>query len=128
MMDVFEMIIEKLESGMKKQHDPAVALCYALMLGIITEMKEEFATDTNIGSKHDCSECSRRKWYQKGYADAEKKFAEGSKNDFCEWEEKKNMFIQNPHTGRKFSNEPSMKNIYCNTCGKKIKVVEPKWR
>lgn len=45
-------------------------------------------------------------------------------NDVCEWKNEKGMFIQNPHTGRKFSNEPSMKNVYCNTCGKKIKVVE----
>ena len=44
-------------------------------------------------------------------------------NDVCEWKNEKGMFIQNPHTGRKFSNEPSMKNVYCNTCGKKIKVV-----
>ena len=33
-------------------------------------------------------------------------------------------FIQNPHTKRLYSNEPSMQNIYCNTCGKKIKEVE----
>ena len=33
-------------------------------------------------------------------------------------------FIQNPHTKRLYSNEPSMQNVYCNTCGKKIKVVE----
>lgn len=45
-------------------------------------------------------------------------------NEVCEWKNEKGMFIQNPHTGRKFSNEPSMKNIYCNTCGKKIKVVD----
>jgi len=45
-------------------------------------------------------------------------------NDVCEWKLEEGMFIQNPHTGRKFSNEPSMKNVYCNTCGKKIKVVE----
>lgn len=41
----------------------------------------------------------------------------------CEWKQR-DMFIRNPHTGRIFSNEPSMKNCYCNTCGKKIKVVE----
>ena len=44
-------------------------------------------------------------------------------NGFCEWKSEKDMFIQNPHNGRMFSNEPSMKNIYCNTCGKKIKIV-----
>lgn len=41
----------------------------------------------------------------------------------CEWK-CKGGFIKNPHTNRIYSNEESMKNIYCNTCGKKIKVVE----
>ena len=45
--------------------------------------------------------------------------------DVCEWKSASGgEFIQNPHTKRLYSNEPSMKNIYCNTCGKKIKVVE----
>lgn len=45
----------------------------------------------------------------------------------CEWREIIGfdyMYIKNPHTNRLYSNEQSMKNIYCNTCGKKIKVVE----
>lgn len=45
-------------------------------------------------------------------------------DDVCEWKGKEKEFIQNPHTKRLYSNEPSMKNIYCITCGKKIKVVE----
>lgn len=46
-------------------------------------------------------------------------------DDVCEWKSVSDgEFIQNPHTKRLYSNEPSMKNIYCNTCGKKIKVVE----
>lgn len=49
--------------------------------------------------------------------------AEEYKNECCEWKSERDMFIQNPHTGRKFSNEPSMRNVYCNTCGKKIKVA-----
>lgn len=49
----------------------------------------------------------------------------GVSNDVCEWESVSDgEFIQNPHTKRLYSNEPSMKNVYCNTCGKKIKVVE----
>lgn len=45
-------------------------------------------------------------------------------DDCCEWQSVSDgEFIQNPHTKRLYSNEPSMKNIYCNTCGKKIKVV-----
>ncbi len=46
-------------------------------------------------------------------------------DDVCQWQSVSDgEFIQNPHTKRLYSNEPSMKNIYCNTCGKKIKVVD----
>lgn len=49
----------------------------------------------------------------------------GVSDDVCEWVSASDgEFIQNPHTKRLYSNEPSMKNVYCNTCGKKIKVVE----
>ena len=49
----------------------------------------------------------------------------GVSDDVCEWKlASDGEFIKNPHTKRLFSNEPSMKNVYCNTCGKKIKVVE----
>ena len=48
----------------------------------------------------------------------------GESDDVCEWKsESDGEFIRNPHTRRTFSNEPSMKNVYCNTCGKKIKIV-----
>ena len=48
----------------------------------------------------------------------------GVSDDVCEWKSVSNgEFIQNPHTKRLYSNEPSMRNVYCNTCGKKIKVV-----
>ena len=49
----------------------------------------------------------------------------GVSDDVCEWKlASDGEFIKNPHTKRLFSNEPSMQNVYCNTCGKKIKVVE----
>ena len=49
----------------------------------------------------------------------------GEADDVCEWKSASDgEFIQNPHTKRLYSNEPSMNNVYCNTCGKKIKVVE----
>ena len=51
-----------------------------------------------------------------------RKFEE-NKDDVCEWKGKEKEFIQNPHAKRLFSNEPSMQNVYCNTCGKKIKIV-----
>ena len=48
----------------------------------------------------------------------------GVSDDVCEWKSASDgKFIQNPHTKRLYSNEPSMQNVYCNTCGKKIKVV-----
>lgn len=50
---------------------------------------------------------------------------DGVADDVCEWKfASDGEFIQNPHTKRLYSNEPSMQNVYCNTCGKKIKVVE----
>ena len=49
----------------------------------------------------------------------------GVYDNVCEWKSiSDGEFIQNPHTKRLYSNEPSMQNVYCNTCGKKIKVVE----
>ena len=49
---------------------------------------------------------------------------EENKYDVCEWESVSDgEFIQNPHTKRLYSDEPSMKNVYCNTCGKKIRIV-----
>ena len=48
----------------------------------------------------------------------------GVSDDVCEWKSASDgEFIQNPHTKRLYSNEPSMQNVYYNTCGKKIKVV-----
>ena len=48
----------------------------------------------------------------------------GVSDDVCEWKlVSDGEFIKNPHTKRLYSNEPSMQNVYCNTCGKKIKIV-----
>ena len=48
----------------------------------------------------------------------------GASDDVCEWKSvSEGEFIQNPHTKRLYSNEASMKNVYCNTCGKKIRIV-----
>ena len=53
-----------------------------------------------------------------------RKYEENKADDVCEWKSGSDgEFIQNPHTKRLYSNEPSMQNVYCNTCGKKIKVV-----
>ena len=54
-----------------------------------------------------------------------RKCEENKADAVCEWKSASDgEFIQNPHTKRLYSNEPSMQNVYCNTCGKKIKVVE----
>lgn len=53
-----------------------------------------------------------------------RKYEENADDDVCEWKSvSEGEFIQNPHTKRLYSNEASMKNVYCNTCGKKIKIV-----
>ena len=81
----------------------------------ISKIQADLLESTNL-TKEDAWRFGFLCW-QNGYAKAE------YGNDVCEWKNEKGIFIQNPHTGRKFSNEPSMKNVYCNTCGKKIKVV-----
>ena len=100
MQEVFEKIIEKLEE----------------------EKMSYFLTIANTGDeKLDCA------YEQVG--DALDKAIEIVKqgdvyDDVCEWKSVSDgEFIQNPHTKRLYSNEPSMQNVYCNTCGKKIKIV-----
>lgn len=56
-----------------------------------------------------------------------RKYVENVSDDVCEWKESvgfDDIYIRNPHTNMLYSNKSIMKNIYCNTCGKKIKVVE----
>ena len=88
------------------------------------KIKERLKAEVNLYEQYDdfCS-IGRRTAYRDALSIVSEVEAEYG-NDVCEWKNEKGMFIQNPHTGRKFSNEPSMKNVYCNTCGKKIKVVE----
>ena len=70
MKEAFEKIIERLEESTN----------YTIMCGkhfttvnraieIVNQVAEEY-------KDRDCSKCSRRSWYQIGYADAEKKLAE----------------------------------------------------
>ena len=48
----------------------------------------------------------------------------GVADDVCKWKsESYGELIRNPHTNGLFSNEQSMHNVYCITCGKKIKIV-----
>lgn len=75
------------------------------------------------GATEHCKECNRLCNGSIDYYENYDVLAEKYNNDFCEWKSEKDIFIQNPHTGRRFSNEPSMRNVYCNTCGKKIRVA-----
>lgn len=72
----------------------------------------------------DCSQCSRRSWYQKGYADAEKKIAEKQNNNYCEWKKQDGFYLFKTSCGIKDADNDHYK--FCPYCGKKIKVVEPK--
>ena len=70
MKEFIEKLIGRLEEEKEAYSDTTY---YALGVGsaikIVNQLAEEYNTK-------DCSKCSRRSWYQKGYADAEKKFAE----------------------------------------------------
>ena len=45
--------------------------------------------------------------------------------DCCEWKGYGGeVVIVSPHTGVMFDNFPRIKNVYCNTCGKRIKIRE----
>lgn len=76
MKEAFDKIIERLEEQQEEYiedynrygdgEDYRISLIYDRAIRIVNQVAEEF------GSK-DCSKCSRRSWYQIGYADAEKK-------------------------------------------------------
>lgn len=97
---------------------------------VLKQLEEQSAdAEKDMQLSDSCSEAS----YYAGMWQAYEKAIEivkqgGVSDDVCEWESVSNgEFIQNPHTKRLYSNEPSMQNVYCNTCGKRIKVVE-QWR
>lgn len=90
-------------------------------LDTIKEIVNQLAEEYN---NKDCSQCSRRSWYQKGYADAEKKFSEECNNDFCKWRKQDgyNFYVHKTSCGTEDTFDDSYK--YCPYCGKKIKVLE----
>lgn len=92
----------------------------------LEEAKEKIASEDycrNINEKESCLHKDCYKCCAEHLIEIVK--GGGVTEDVCEWKSAHNgEFIQNPHTKRLYSNEPSMKNIYCNTCGKKIKAVE----
>lgn len=73
----------------------------------------------------DCSQCSRRSWYQKGYADAKKKIAEEYNNDFCEWRIGEYGDSWKPNCCDEIYYLRGVRKFkFCPYCGKKMKVVE----
>ena len=97
MQAAFEKIIEKLENA-------------------------SFWTDSSFDEDGNCNDDSEEAVYLHEAIEIVKQG--GVSDDVCEWKSVRNgEFIQNPHTKRLYSNEPSMRNVYCNTCGKKIKIV-----
>ena len=60
-----KVLIERLEKQQKKAFSVLVGWAYEDAIKIINQLAEEHI-------EKDCSKCSRRSWYQKGYADAKK--------------------------------------------------------
>ena len=72
-----------------------------------------------------CDECMQESEQLVEWLEELKAIKDGGISDgVCKWRLCNKEFIQNPHTKRIYSNKPNMKNVYCNTCGKKIEVVE----
>ena len=47
------------------------------------------------------------------------------KADCCEWKAYGGKaFIESPHSRKMYDNSSLAQNVYCNTCGKPIKIVE----
>ena len=91
----------------------------------LTKAKDEIANENYCRSINEKEKCDGRNCF-KCCAEYLIEIVKrgGVFDDVCEWKSASDgEFIQNPHTKRLYSNEPSMQNVYCNTCGKKIKVV-----
>ena len=72
MKEFVEKLIGRLEEekeSAKKRNAFDSEVSYRCAIEIVNQLAEEY-------KGKDCSQCSRRSWYQKGYKDAEKKFAE----------------------------------------------------
>lgn len=68
MNEFIEKLISKLEEekeGAKRRNAFDSEVSYSCAISIVNELAEEY-------KDKDCSKCSRRSWYQIGYADAKK--------------------------------------------------------
>ena len=126
MKEFIEKLIDRLEERVNVYPSGYGCMSYGVRAVQISEATEIVNQLAEEYKDIDCSKCSRRSWYQKGYADAKKKLAEEYNNDVCEWkeDEKFNWFFKSPHEGVGIVKEESGLFNFCPCCGKKIKVVE----
>ena len=135
MKEFIDKLIDRLEKEKSEAVASIVIWAYSKVIRIVNELAEEYvktpAPDHPIPidtqqyiaeleykvKDKDCSKCSRRSWYQIGYADAEKKFAE----EFCEWKRQGgyNFYLHKTSCGTEDTYDDSYK--FCPYCGKKIK-------
>lgn len=120
MEKIVEKLIEKLhEEKEAHSYDERYVKGVNASIKIVSQLTERY-------KDKDCSKCSRRSWYQKGYADAEKKYIEEHNNEFCEWKQYSVIagieFYENCKRILPYHLYDEKK--YCPYCGKKIKVVE----
>lgn len=141
-MNAFEKIKEGLEDleiyydggDFATCHDRLVV--YREVLEIVNQVAEEYKHGhfgCNFNGQHEkCKDCGLRgecshyntEWFGSNSEIPNMSEKPTSSNEFCEWKCDALGFIINPHTKWMFNNEPRMKNVYCNTCGKKI-IVAP---
>ena len=74
------------------------SVAYDDVISIANQLAEEY-------KDKDCSQCSRRSWYQKGYADAEKKFAEEYNNGWIPYVTNEELPTNGQKVWLSFTNE-----------------------
>ena len=114
----------KLPKFLKKDLQELVNMCFDEAIEIFKNGGAETETETIRDKvvKWNNNSSKRVPYEFIDYVDGKREI--GVSYDVCEWKSvSEGEFIQNPHTKRLYSNEVSMKNVYCNTCGKKIKIV-----
>lgn len=134
----FDRMIARMESESERSYDEEESLFINVRdaARIVHEIAEEykhghFGCNSN-GQHEKCKDCGLRgecshyntEWFGSNSEIPNMSEKPTSSNEFCEWKCDALGFIINPHTKWMFNNEPRMKNVYCNTCGKKI-IVAP---
>ena len=127
-------VVEKLEIERKTANNTYNSFNMGVDLGRVFSLEKaiEIVKQGGVGAETETIRDKAVKWNNNSSKRVPYEFidyVEGKRDieeaeDCCEWiSASDGEFIQNPHTKRLYSNEPSMQNVYCNTCGKKIKIV-----